>query len=310
MRELIRKPEFRKALSLSFKRDEVQKTIYFNTGERTTGTYSPKAIEYHTGNEGKEEYASWRDNAVAYDPERAKQLLTQAGMKQQGGKWTFADGSPLTLRIEYAATAGREHIAKNAILARDWTALGLDVKQTPTPSGAYDTGWKSGDVMSKSDWENSASIDHLTQAAWIIPIESTRWAPLEGAFYDVRGTAKANEDKNVDPYKRTPPRMEPEEGGPIDRLWKLYDQARVEPDPMKRNKIVFDMIKIHVQEGPFFIGTVANTPVVVLVKEDLKNVPKKADLYLGGFVNPWLHPTPAVYSPESWYFDNPSAHSA
>jgi peptide/nickel transport system substrate-binding protein len=78
---------------------------------------------------------------------------------------------------------------------------------------------------------------------------------------------------------------------------------------MKRNKLVFDMIKIHVQDGPFFIGTVANSPVIVLVREDLKNVPKREELFLGGFVNPWLHPTPAVYSPEAWYFDDPSAHT-
>jgi peptide/nickel transport system substrate-binding protein len=310
MRALIRKPEFRKALSLSFKRDELQKTIYYNTGERTTGTYSPKAIEYHAGAEGKQAYASWRDSAVAYDPERAKQLLAQAGLKQQGGKWTFADGSPVSLRIEYKATAGHEHLAKNEILARDWTALGLDVKQNPVPPTAFSTGWAAGDTMSTSDWENSASIDHLTQAAWIIPIEPSRWAPLEGQFYAVRGTSKENAEKDVDPYKRKPPRMAPEAGGPVDRLWKLYDQARVEPDPLNRNKLVFDMIKIHVQDGPFIIGTVANTPVVVLVREDLKNVPKREELYLGGFVNPWLHPTPGVYSPEIWYFDDPSAHTA
>ncbi|HZB96079.1 MAG TPA: hypothetical protein VE268_08970, partial [Herpetosiphonaceae bacterium] len=59
----------------------------------------------------------------------------------------------------------------------------------------------------------------------------------------------------------------------------------------------------------FYQGTVANPPAVILVKEDLKNVPKREDLALGGFVGPWIHPTPAVYDPESWYFDNPDAHN-
>ena len=27
------------------------------------------------------------------------------------------------------------------------------------------------------------------------------------------------------------------------------------------------------------------------------NVPKKDDLALGGFTDPWIHPTPAVYDP-------------
>jgi peptide/nickel transport system substrate-binding protein len=45
MRKLIRMPEFRKALSHAYNRPEIQKSIYFNTGELTTGTLSPKAIE-------------------------------------------------------------------------------------------------------------------------------------------------------------------------------------------------------------------------------------------------------------------------
>ena len=31
-------------------------------------------------------------------------------------------------------------------------------------------------------------------------------------------------------------------------------------------------------------------------------------LALSGFVGPWIHPTPAVYDPETWYWDNPAAH--
>jgi peptide/nickel transport system substrate-binding protein len=68
------------------------------------------------------------------------------------------------------------------------------------------------------------------------------------------------------------------------------------------------MIRIHVQDGPFVTGTVANTPYPVLVRKGLMNVPKRDDLTLGGMVGPWIHPTPAVYDPESWYWDDPAAH--
>ena len=54
MRELIRNPKFRKALSHAFNRAEVSKGVYFNTGELTTGTYSPKSIEYYINDEGKQ----------------------------------------------------------------------------------------------------------------------------------------------------------------------------------------------------------------------------------------------------------------
>ena len=50
-----------------------------------------------------------------------------------------------------------------------------------------------------------------------------------------------------------------------------------------------------------------------LVKKGLMNVPTRDDLLkegLGGFVNPWIIPSPAVYDPETWYWDNPDAHTA
>ncbi len=71
------------------------------------------------------------------------------------------------------------------------------------------------------------------------------------------------------------------------------------------------MIKIHVDQGPFFMGTVANYPRIILVKEGLMNLPTHDDLTawgLGGFVNPWIHPTPAVYEPGAWFFSNPDEH--
>jgi peptide/nickel transport system substrate-binding protein len=71
------------------------------------------------------------------------------------------------------------------------------------------------------------------------------------------------------------------------------------------------MIKIHIQQGPFFCGAIANQPRIILVKEGLKNVPTRDDLLkegLGGFVDPWIIPSPAVYDPETWYWDDPAQH--
>jgi peptide/nickel transport system substrate-binding protein len=125
----------------------------------------------------------------------------------------------------------------------------------------------------------------------------------------VKGTPKETQELEKDPYDRTPPREPAEPGSPIDRIWKIYDQTKVTPDPMERHHLVWDMIKIHVTDGPFYSGTAANTPRVIAVNKGLRNVPQRDDLALKGFVNPWIHPTPAVYDSESWYWDNPAAHS-
>jgi peptide/nickel transport system substrate-binding protein len=103
--------------------------------------------------------------------------------------------------------------------------------------------------------------------------------------------------------------MKPEANGPIQKLWDIYDASKIEPDVMKRHQLVWDMIKIHVSDGPFMMGSVANYPQVMVIKTDLKNVPRKENLAQGGMVNPWIHPTPAVYDPESYFWDNPDEHS-
>ena len=54
-------PRFQRALSHAWNRDADQKLVYFGTGELTTGTMSPKAIEYQFNDEAKERYVEWRD---------------------------------------------------------------------------------------------------------------------------------------------------------------------------------------------------------------------------------------------------------
>jgi peptide/nickel transport system substrate-binding protein len=311
LRALIREPKFRQALSLAFNRPDVRKSIYYTLGEPTTGTLGVKTIEYVVSDEGRSVYQSWRDSFVKYDPTAAKKLLDEIGVvdKNGDGKREFPDGSPLTIWMDYQSNAGPDHLAKNDALKRDWEAVGLTVKQNPIPVDGWDPRWQAGELVSHCSWEVSSARDHLTQAAWLVPVEPSRWAPLQGQWYNVRGTPAEKEEANLDPYKRTPPRAAPEPGGPVEQLWKLYDQAKVEVDATKRHQLVWDMIKIHMEHGPFFMGSVANAPGVILAHRELKNVPAKENLTQGGLVGPWQHPSPAVYDPEAYFWTNPEAHA-
>ncbi|SDS61779.1 ABC transporter substrate-binding protein [Actinopolymorpha singaporensis] len=310
LRKLIREPKFRQALSLAFNRDDAQKTIYFNTGEKTTGTMSTKAIEYHVDDQGKQVYKQWRDSYVNHDPERAKKILDELGVvdKNGDGKREAPDGSKLIIRLQYASNVGNDYKKLNDLLVRDWKAIGLDARQFPISPEAYGTEWNTGKLMSNSGWGVGDGPNCLVYPQWLVPLEPSRWAPLEGQFYNVRGTPDEHKQKNVDPYKRTPPRMEPEPGGPVARLWKLYDKSKTEVDEMGRHRLVWEMTKIHIEEGPFFQGSVSNAPSVMLAHQELKNVPRKENLAQGGFTAPWIHPTPAVYDPETVFWSNPDQH--
>ena len=311
MRALIREPKFRQALSHAVKRDEIQKQVYFKTGELSTGTMSPKAIEYQVNDQGKQTYRQWRDSYVAYDPEKAKKLLDEIGVvdKNGDGKRELPDGGELKIRLDYPADTTQDHLQKNSLLKRDWEAIGITTAQNPVPPDAFGDQWDAGALATQTAWEVGNGPDHLAQAAWLVPIEPTRWAPLEGQFFNVRGTPAETAQRDVDPFERTPPRMEPDPDGPIAAMWKLYDQSKLEPDEIKRRQLAWELVKIHIKDGPFFMGTVANTPQLVLVHKDLRNVPRKENLALGGFVNPWQHPTPAVYDPETYFWANPDDHA-
>jgi peptide/nickel transport system substrate-binding protein len=313
-RDLIRKKEFRQALSFAFNREEIKKAVYYETGEPTTGTLSPKAIEYLVNDEGKQVYKNWRDSYLKYDPAKAKQMLDALGLKDTNGDGfrEFPDGSKLEITLDRPADASDEHKEKDSHLIADFKAVGIKASANPIAPESRADQWKAGRLTSTTAWEVGDGPNHLVYPQWLVPIESERYCPLEGKYYEVVKGNKAEEAKMKaisDPFKRTPPNMEPVAGGPIETIWKLYDQSRVEPDAMKRHKLVWDMIKVHIDEGPFFMGSVANTPRVVVKKKDLKNIPDKPNLALGGFANPWIHPTPAVYDPETYFWEDPTKHA-
>ncbi|MGW5360117.1 ABC transporter substrate-binding protein [Actinopolymorpha pittospori] len=311
MRELIRNPTFRQALSHAFNREEARKSIYFNTGETTTGTLSPKGPTFQIDDQGRQLYRQWRDSYIAHDPSKAKAMLDEIGVvdKDGDGYRELPSGGKLVVRIDYPADASTEHVQKNDLLKRDWEAVGIKVQINPLPPATYPDQWGRGELMSQPAWEVGDNAP-LIYPGWVIPVEPAHWAPLHGQAFMLRARdpEAMEKEKDVDPWKRQPPWLLPEKGDTIDRLWSLYGQAQVETDEMKRTKLFWDVFKVHIDEGPFLMGCVANYPTVVLGRNDLRNVPRRENLALGGWTNPWHHPTPAVYDPETFFWADPTQH--
>ena len=231
MRELIRNPKFRQALSFAFDRSEAQKAVYFNTGEKTTGTYSPKAQEYQ-GEQGKKVYHLGGTPMSAHDPNRRSGCWTSSAprwARTESGKMP-GGGDDLVVRIDVPADVSDEHRKKNDLLKRDWEAVGVTVKINPMAPESFGDAWNNGRLMAQSSWEVGDGPDHITGPWWFVPIEPARWAPLHGQMWTLRGTAKEKQQLNVDPWKRTPPRVDAEPGSPIARLWAGYAKAKGEVD--------------------------------------------------------------------------------
>jgi len=317
-RAVFRDAKFRQALSHAYDRADVQKAVYFGLGELSNGTMSPKAIEYNFNDEAKKRYAEWRDSYKDFDAAKAESILDEAGYKKGAdGKRTMKDGKPLKIQVTYPSSESPngEHVQKNDRLVKNWQAIGIDCELTPLPSEGYDEKWRAGEIMMKTAWEVGDGPNHLVYPQWVVPIEGDRWAPLHGVGYGTLGTASEKEQLDKDPFEREPRRIMPSDkdfDASIGKLYEIYNQTKVEPDVMKRHAMVWDMMKVHVESGPYFSGTITNQPRIILAHTELKNVPTRDDLAkegLGGFVNPWIIPSPAVYDPETWFWDNPETHA-
>jgi len=302
--KLYRNSKFRKALSHAMDRPKIQKMVFYGTGELSTGTFSPKAVEYHRSEEGKQIYKEWRDCAVEYDPEKAMAMLDEIGVVDTDGDgWReMPGGKKLELRIDMDAGTGRDHILTAEIVQENWEAVGLKTILNPVPGEQIGVLQDSGTIDIRNSWGLGDGPDHLVFPHWLVPIDNNRWAPLYGAWYKVKGTEKEGTELDKEPRDRNPPREEPPADGPVDRLQKLYDQAKVEPDPAKRDKLVIEMIKIHINDGPFILGTVANQPCPIVIKNNVGNVPTKQQLGQGGFCGPWIMVYFGAIYPEQFYF--------
>ena len=292
--KLYRTPEFKQALSHAIDRATIQKTVYYNTGFPTTGTMSPKAFEFNFNADAQAFFKKSRDAYVAFDTAKAKDLLKKAGYAGE------------EIRIDLPADAGAECLQVLEIVKKNWEAAGIKVVVNQITATAMDALWHSGKGSVHTNWEVGDGPDHLLYPSWVVPNEPDRWAPLSGRLLQVAGTPQETAEKDVNPWDRKPPRFNKDDkqykGTPIEKIHQIYAKAVVETDEVKRASLVWDMWNVHIETGPYFIGTVANPPRIIIASKKLKNVPTKEQLKLGGFVNPWIIPYPAVINPETWSY--------
>ncbi len=189
---------------------------------------------------------------------------------------------------------------------KNWEDVGLNIITNQVTPTAFDEQWGAGQLTMRTAWEVGDGPDHLLYPSWVVPNEPTRWAPLCGRLLQFAGTPAEAQQTDLNPWDRNPPRFiktDPDYiGTPIEKIHGIYAKAIIEPDEVKRASLVWDMWNIHEADGPFFIGTVANYPKPKIVSRKLQGVPKKDQLKLGGFDNPWIIPFPAVTNPETWSY--------
>ncbi len=307
-RALFRSPLFKQAISHCFDRPTIQRLVYYETGFPTTGTLSSKAIEFNFNDEAKSIFAQWRDAYVEYNPDKAMALLDEAGIQDANGDgWReYPDGSELVVRVDLQSTAPYEAVDVLEIVSKNIEDIGLQVVINQIPPAEFDAQWNAGQLELHTNWSVGDGPNLLVYPSWLVPNEPTRCWPLSGRRLELVGTDKEDTELDKSPWDRTPARFASSEreliGESVLRLQELYLQAIEEPDELKRHHLVWEMVRIHIDDGPYFIGTVANYPTIHIVSKNILNCPTRDELKTGGFTRPWIVPFSAVTNTETYSF--------
>lgn len=307
-RELYRNKKFRQAMSHALDRATIQEKIYYGTGILTTGTFSPKAYEFNWSEEGRAYYQKARQVYVDYDPEKSKALLDEIDVKDvDGDGWReYPDGSKLEVIIDLSATASSTAVNMLEISKPNFEAVGLKIVINTIPGAEAGLRWHTGQGSIATDWEWADGPDFLVYPDPGTPVTYERWAPLCGEMWRHKGTPQEMEEAEVSPWDRKPPRYnkeDPEYKGTVyEKLHQIYSKAIVEQDTLKRTQLSYDLWNVHIEEGPFFLGSVANFGMPMVVSKKLENVPRREQYKLGGWAYPWILPHMAMSNPETFSF--------
>lgn len=250
-RRLFRDVRFRRALSLAINRFEINQVVYFGLALEGNNTVLPASPLY------KPEYTTkW----TKFSLKEANRLLDSIGLTQrnEAGIRLLPDGRPMELIVE---TPG-EDIEQTDVLELihdSWLAAGIKLYTRPSQREVFRNRIFSGETM-MSVWSglNNALPNADTSPHELAPTsqQQLQW-PKWGQYYQSGGRVGF------------PPNMPRAQ-----ELLALYKAWRAVSSTGERQRIWSRMLEIHANQL-FTIGVVAAVPQPVVIKNELRNVPKK-----------------------------------
>jgi len=274
-RKLMRDARFRRALSLGIDRHEINEVVYFGLGEESANTVLPRSELFRP---------QFRKAYASFDLTAANGLLDALGLTQRNddGLRLLPDGRPMEIIVDTAGESTEETDVLE--LVRDsWRKLGIALFPRPSQREVFRKRVFSGKAMMSvwSGLSNAIPTPEMSPSE-LAPTtqEQLEW-PMWGQYYELLGNGGE---------KPTPP--------DVQKLVQLYDEWRQARTDDERERVWLAMLAIHADQV-YTIGTVTRALQPVVVRDDLRNVPKEGVMswdpgaYFG------------MYHVDTFWFDRP-----
>ncbi|MCK8487670.1 ABC transporter substrate-binding protein [Paenibacillus sp. MBLB2552] len=245
LRKLFQDIRFREALSVAVDRKEVSEII-------TNGLGEPSQASVPAGLPN--EQPGWSQQWTEYDTNRAAGLLDEIGLKWDAQKKfrTFEDGSDLTLTIYQEDTADNEKFIE--LVRKYYEAIGLKTDVKIVDQGSFF------DLKYANEIPVTVKTVTVVNVAYrpdeLVPLRViTPWFGHYGLYTSSQGKEG----------------VKPE--GDVARILEFWDKVKASKTKEEVQKWTDEIIKLH-QKNQWVIGYTAPTPVLVVAKNNLKNVPQ------------------------------------
>lgn len=256
MTEIINHPNFVKALSVAFDRDEINETLYY--GQARMGQLSPMPSSKYF----KQKYATaW----AQYDPELGNQLLDDMGLDKRDaeGFRLRPDGQRLTFLIEHAGE--RVGVVTNKFVEMAvtfWRELGLDASAKQIQESLYNERMMNYQVQCGL-WHADRCTDMLLhiEPQWYFPTGD----PGQGTACSAWARWFQAEDKTTEGLIEPPAEILP--------LYDLFAKMTSTTDEDERvafGQQIFD----YLADNPLEIGSIVECPAPLLFNRNMRNIPR------------------------------------
>ena len=230
LREFFQHRDVRIAMSLAVDRDTLNELAF-------EGLYTPR--QYSPLEQSPQSYPKQANAYLDYDPDRASQLLDDAGYSEKDGDGfrVYPDGSGETISfvVEGTAQPGSPNEDAVQIIIGYLAEVGIKATYKGIERSLYEEHWGANEIAA-AFWGSGHSLLPLVDPAFFLGTGLDRpWGEAWGRW-------------RLDPSH--PAAEEPPAGHWILTMWALWDEILVEPDAARRNELFMQILDVWAEELP------------------------------------------------------------